>query len=85
MRRTSKLLSAACALALTACAAQQPAQYQPAPRPVIDPLPPDLHLTDKERNLCRTLLLRFSATERLLQESCGSSTASNSGLTNARQ
>jgi hypothetical protein len=47
MRRTSKLLSVTCALALTACTAQQPGQYQPAPRAVIDPLPPALHLTDK--------------------------------------
>lgn len=78
MQKPLKLLSAACALALTACAAQQPVPYSPPPRPVIDPLPPDLHLTDKERNLCRTLLQRFSATEQLLQESCGSSTASSS-------
>lgn len=82
MQRTSMLLSAACVLAMTACAAPQ-AQYNPPPRPVIDPLPPDLHLTDKERNLCRTLLLRFSATEQLLQESCGSSTASSSDSKNA--
>ena len=83
MHRISKLLSTACALALTACAAQQPAPYSPPPRPVIDPLPPDLHLTAKERNLCRTLLRRFSATEQLLQESCGSSTASSSASKSA--
>jgi hypothetical protein len=82
MQRTSKLLSAACVLALTACAAPQ-GQYQTPPRPVIDPLPPDLYLTEMERNLCRTLLQRFSATEQLLQESCGSSTASSSASKNA--
>ena len=79
MQRTLMLLSAACALALTACAAPQPAQYQPAPRPVIDPLPTDLRLTGLERNLCRKLLQTFSATPQQLQDSCGSSTGSNSG------
>lgn len=83
MPKPLKLLSAACALALTACAAPQ-VPYSPPPRPMIDPLPPDLHLTDKERNLCRTLLLRFSATEQLLQESCGSSTVSTSGSKDAK-
>ena len=85
MSKISKLLSAACALALTACAAPQPAPYSPLPRPMIDPLPPDLQLTDKERNLCRRLLLTFSATEQLLQDSCGSTTASPSGSKSAGQ
>lgn len=77
MHRTSKLLSAACALALTACAAQ-PVPYSPAPRPQIDPLPADLQLTEAERTLCRRLLLTFSATEQQLQDSCGSTPASSS-------
>ena len=75
MQRTLTLLSAACALALTACAAPQ-GQYQPPPRPVIDPLPPDLQLTEKDRSLCRRLLLTFSATEQQLQASCGDTSAS---------
>lgn len=85
MHRTSKLLSAACALALTACAAPQPAQYQPAPRPAIDPLPADLQLTAQDRNLCRKLLLTFSATEQQLQASCGDTSASSSGSKPAGQ
>lgn len=85
MRRTSKLLSAACALALTACAAPQPAQYQPAPRPTIDPLPPDLWLSQQDRALCRKLLLTFSATEQQLQDSCGDTSASSSASKPAAQ
>ena len=84
MQRALKLLSAACVLALTACAAPQ-GQYQPPLRPVIDPLPPDLRLTDEERSLCRRLLLTFSASEQQLQDSCGSSNASRSGSKNARR
>lgn len=80
MHRISKLLNAACALALTACAAPQPAQYQPAPRPVIDPLPAELQLTYQDRNLCRKLLLTFSATPQQLQDSCGDTSVSSSGL-----
>lgn len=72
-----KLLSAACALALTGCAAQQ-GQYQPPPRPVIDPLPPGLQLTEKDRTLCRRLLLTFLATEQQLQASCGDMSGSSS-------
>ena len=83
MHRISKLLSAACALALTACAAQRPAPYSPPPRPQIDPLPADLQLTEAERTLCRRLLLTFSATEQQLQDSCGSTTASPSGSKSA--
>jgi len=60
---------------LTGCAAPQ-GQYQPAPRPAIDPLPPHLTLTEKDRSLCRTLLLKFSPTEQTLLESCGSTTRS---------
>lgn len=77
MHRTSKLLSAVCALALTACAAPQ-APYSPPPRPVIDPLPPDLMLTEKDRTLCRRLLQRFLATEQMLRDSCGDMGASSS-------
>jgi hypothetical protein len=77
MHRTPKLLSAVCALALTACAAQQPAQYQAPPRPAIDPLPPELLLTDQDRNLCRKLLLTFSATEQQLRDSCGDTSVSS--------
>ncbi len=73
-----KLLSAACALAMTGCAAQQ-GQYQAPPRPVIDPLPVDLQLTEKDRQLCRRWLLRFSATEQMLQDSCGATSGSSSG------
>lgn len=83
MHRTLKLLSAACALALTACAAQQPVPYSPAPRPVIDPLPPDLQLTEKDRNLCLRLLQRFSATPQTLQASCGDMPVSSSASKNA--
>lgn len=77
MKYLSKLLSAACALALTACAAQPQVPYSPPPRPVIDPLPADLELTEKDRNLCRNLLLTFSATEQQLQDSCGDTGASS--------
>lgn len=69
MPRTSKLLSAACALVLTGCAAPQ-VPYSPPPRPQIDPLPPSLQLTEADRTLCRRLLLMFSATEQQLQASC---------------
>jgi len=80
-----KLLSAACALALTGCAAQPQGQYRPAPRPVVDPLPPDLQLTEKDWQLCRRMLLRFSATEQMLLDSCGATSASSSGLKPAGQ
>lgn len=76
MQRISKLLSVACALAMTGCAAQAP--YQAAPRPVIDPLPPDLQLTEKDRQLCPRLLQRFSATPQTLRDSCGDTSASSS-------
>lgn len=82
MQLASKLLSAACALALTACAAPQ-GQYQSPPRPVIDPLPADLRLTDKERNLCRRLLQTFSASPQTLADSCGATTVSSSDSKNA--
>jgi hypothetical protein len=85
MKSRLKLLSAACAMALTACAAQQPAQYQPAARPQIDPLPADLQLTYQDRNLCRKLLLTFSATPQQLQDSCGDISASSSGSKRAGQ
>ncbi len=78
MLRTLRLLSAACALALTACTAPQPAQYQPAPRPVIDPLPPELKLIQQDQALCRKLLLIFSASPQTLQDSCGDTSASSS-------
>ncbi len=83
MQRTSKLLSAVCALALTACAA--PAPYQPPPRPVIDQLPLDLQLTEKDWQLCRRWLQRFSATEQMLQASCGDTSASSSASKHAAQ
>lgn len=80
MHRTSKLLSAACALALTACAARQPVPYSPPPRPVIDPLPPDLVLTEKDREWCPTMLRLFSASSQTISDLCsdmpGSSSAS---------
>jgi len=79
-----KLLSAVCALALTACAAPQ-GQYQPAPRPTIDPLPADLRLTEQDRQLCRRLLLRFSATEQQLLDSCGDMNASSNASKPAAQ
>ena len=82
MLHPSKLLSVACALALTACAA--PAAYQPAPRPMIDPLPAELRLTEQDRQLCRRLLLRFSATEQQLQDSCGDTHDSSSASTSVR-
>lgn len=78
MQRTSKLLSAVCALALTACAAPQ-GQYQPPPRPVIDPLPPDLRLTAKDRALCQRLLLIFSPSPQTLADSCGGTSGLSSG------
>lgn len=84
MLHPSKLLSAVCALALTACAAPQ-GQYQPAPRPTIDPLPADLRLTDQDRQLCRRLLLKFSATEQQLQDSCGDTPDSNSASTSVKR
>lgn len=77
MPKTSKLLSAVCALALTACAAPRPAQYNPPPRPQIDPLPPALQLTDKDRTLCPRLLQTFSASPQTLQDSCGDTTKSS--------
>ncbi len=80
-----KLLSAVCALALTGCAAQPQGQYQPAPRPVIDPLPPELMVTEKDRQLCRRWLLRFSATPQQLQDSCGATSESSSGSMPAGQ
>ena len=79
-----KMLSAACALALIGCAAPQ-GQYQPPPRPVIDPLPPDLQLTEKDRQLCRRMLRRFSATEQMLLDSCGATSVSSSGSTPAER
>ena len=85
MHRTWKLLNAACSLALTACAAQQPAPYQPPPRPVIDPLPARLQLTEQDRTLCRRLLLTFSATEQQLQASCGNTTKLSSFAKSAAQ
>jgi hypothetical protein len=85
MQRISLLLSAACVLGLTACNALPQGQYQPSPRPVIDPLPPDLLLTEKGLTLCRRLLQRFSATERTLQASCGDTSGSWSGLKTAGQ
>lgn len=78
MQQTSKLLSAACALALTVCAAPQPAQYQPAPRPAIEPLPPELSLTPADRSLYRKLLQIFSASPETLQDSCADTSASSS-------
>lgn len=74
MLKPWRLLSAAYALALTACAAPQQAPYQRPPRPVVDPLPPNLQLTEQDRTLCRRLLQRFSATEQQLQDSCGDMT-----------
>ncbi len=79
----SRLLSAACLLALTACAAP-PGQYQPAPRPSIDPLPADLRLTQNDRGLCQRLLLIFSASPATLLDSCGGTSASRNGSTNAK-
>lgn len=76
MLKTLLLLSGVCALAMTGCAAPQ-GQYQMAPRPAIDPLPARLALTDKDRALCRRLLLKFSPTEQTLLESCGSTTKSS--------
>ena len=80
MHRNLKLLSAVCALALTACAAQPQGQYQTPPRPMIEPLPPDLQLTGKDWQLCRRWLQRFSATEQMLRDSCGDISVSSNGL-----
>ncbi len=77
MQRTLKLLSVACALAMTGCAAQQ-GQYQPPRRPVIDPLPADLRLTAQDRALCQRLLLIFSASPQTLADSCGDMSVSSS-------
>ena len=77
-----KMLSAACALAMTGCAAHQ-GQYQPPRPPAIDPLPADLVLTERDRQLCRRLLQRFSATQQTLDESCGTTTVSSNGSKNA--
>lgn len=84
MLHPSRLLSAVCALALTACAAQPQGQYQAPPRPTIDPLPADLRLTEQDRQLCRRLLLKFSATEQQLQDSCGDTGGSSNASTNAK-
>ena len=82
MLHPSKLLSVVCALALTACAAPQ-GQYQPPPRPTIEPLPAELRLTEKDRQLCRRLLLKFSETERQLRDSCADMSGSSSASTPA--
>ena len=79
MHRISKLLSVACALALTACAAPQQIPYSPAPRPKIDPLPARLQLTEADRTLCRKLLQTFSASPQTLRDLCGDTTRSSSG------
>ncbi len=84
MLKPSKPLSAVCALALTACAAQPQGQYRPPPRPTIDPLPADLRLTDQDRSLCRRLLLKFSATEQQLRDSCGDTSGSSNASTSAK-
>jgi hypothetical protein len=84
MPKLSLMLSAACALALTGCAAPQ-VPYSPLPRPQIDPLPPSLQLTEQDRTLCRRLLQKFSATEQTLQASCGDTSASSSASKNAEQ
>ena len=72
------MLSAACALALTACAAQQPAPYTTPPRSQLDLLPADLRLTNLERTLCQRWLLTFSASRETVQSSCGSTIALSS-------
>lgn len=82
MPKLSLMLSAACALALTGCAAPQ-VPYNPPPRPQIDPLPPALQLTDKDQTLCPRLLRIFSASPQTLQDSCGDTSASSSGSKNA--
>lgn len=79
MHRISLMLSAACALALTGCAAPQQIPYSPAPRPKIDPLPPALQLTEKDRTLCRKLLQTFSASPQTLRDSCDDTARSSSG------
>lgn len=84
MKRTLRPLSAACVLALNACAAPS-GKYQPPPRPTIDPLPAELRLTKADRQLCRKLLLKFSATEQQLRDSCGDTNESSSGSTPAVQ
>ena len=84
MRNLSRPLSAAFLLALTACAAPQ-GQYQPAPRPAIDPLPADLQLTTMDRSLCQRLLLILSASPQTLSDSCGSTIALSSGSKHVAQ
>ncbi|RZA34392.1 MAG: hypothetical protein EOP92_15945 [Lysobacteraceae bacterium] len=79
-----KQLNAICAPVLIGCAAQQ-GHYQPPPRPMIDPLPPDLMLTSKDRSLCQSLLQRFSATQQTLRDSCGDTSASSSTLWHAER
>ncbi len=81
--KLSPMLSAACALALTACAAPQPAPYTPPPRSQLDPLPSDLRLTNLERQLCQRWLQLFSASPLTLQDSCGSTSGSPSATTPA--
>lgn len=78
MHKLLTMLSAACVLALTACAAPQPIPYQPSPRPQIDPLPPSLQLTNLERQLCQRWLLIFSASPQTVHDSCASTTSSPS-------
>ena len=78
MLQLSKLLSVACALAMTACAAQPQGQYQPPPRPQIDPLPADLALTEKDWTWCPRLLQIFSASPQIISDSCGTTSASSS-------
>jgi hypothetical protein len=82
MPKLSLMLSAACVLALTGCAAPQ-VPYSPPPRPQIDPLPPSLQLTEADRTLCRRLLQTFSATEQQLQASCHDTNGLSSGLKSA--
>lgn len=77
MQHPLNLLSAVILLALTGCAAQQ-GQYQPSPRPSIDPLPADLRLTQRDRVLCQRLLLIFSASPATLLDSCGATNGSSS-------
>jgi hypothetical protein len=84
MPKLSLMLSAACVLVLTGCAAPQ-APYSPPPRPQIDPLPPSLQLTEQDRTLCRRLLLTFSATEQQLQASCHDTNDSSSDSRSAGQ
>ena len=83
MLKTSMLLSAVCALALTSCAAQEPAPYQTPPRPHLDPLPADLRLTGLELQLCQRWLAIFSASPQIQGESCGSTSVWSSDSTPA--